>query len=319
MDEDQWMYDSIMSEEVDMNDQNEDEVGVNEEHDCSNAFNISQVFAICDDVLHWARSIVYEIGFVVMIMRSNTNNGIRGRTSFVLIGCERSGQYRAKKKDLVKTCTSNRKCEYPFKLHAKPVVGDEGWMVKLICGSHNHELVKSVVGYSYASRLTKDEKIIVANMTKSMVKPKNILLTLKEHNVYSCTTIKQIYNDENVVRDIFWSHPDAVKLTNACNLVFLIDNTYKTNRYKLPLLDIVGVTPTEMTFSTAFAYLEGECLNNVVWALQRFQGLFLRCDALPGVIVTNRDLTLMNAVKTIFPEATNLLCQFHIDKNVKTK
>jgi len=125
--------------------------------------------------------------------------------------------------------------------------------------------------------------------------------------------------DENVVRDIFWSHPDAVKLTNACNLVFLIDNTYKTNRYKLPLLDIVGVTPTEMTFSTAFAYLEGECLNNVVWALQRFQGLFLRCDALPGVIVTNRDLTLMNAVKTIFPEATNLLCQFHIDKNVKTK
>ncbi|KAH1193143.1 hypothetical protein GmHk_19G054250 [Glycine max] len=35
----------------------------------------------------------------MVIMRSNTNNGIRGRTSFVLIGCERSGQYRAKKKD----------------------------------------------------------------------------------------------------------------------------------------------------------------------------------------------------------------------------
>ena len=45
MNEDQWMYDSIMSEEVDMNDENEDEVGVNkEEHvDCSKAFNTSQV------------------------------------------------------------------------------------------------------------------------------------------------------------------------------------------------------------------------------------------------------------------------------------
>ena len=29
MDEDQWMYDSVMSEEVDMNDQNEGEASVN--------------------------------------------------------------------------------------------------------------------------------------------------------------------------------------------------------------------------------------------------------------------------------------------------
>ena len=177
-------------------------------------------------------------------------------------------------------------------------------MMKLICGSHNHELTKSLVGHRYVGRLAKDEKIIVANMTKSMVKPKNILLTLKEHIANSYETIKQIYNAINVYRssirgsniemqqlmkliecdqyihwhrlkddivcDIFWCHPGAFKLTNACNLVFLIDNTYKTNRYKLWLLDIVGVTPTGMTFSTAFAYLEEERLNNVIWALQRF-------------------------------------------------
>ena len=118
---------------------------------------------------------------------------------------------------------------------------------------------------------------------------------------------------------MFWSHPDAIKLTNSCNLVFLIDNTYKTNRYKLSLLDIVGVTPTGMTFFAAYVDLEGECLNNVVWALQRFQGLFMKVDALVGVIVTDRDLVLMNAVKTVFSDATNLLCRFHIDKNVKAK
>jgi len=122
-----------------------------------------------------------------------------------------------------------------------------------------------------------------------------------------------------VVRDIFQCHPDAVKLCNASNLVFLINNTYKTNRYRLSLLDFVGVTPTEMTFSADFAYLEGECVNNVVWALKRFQGLFLRRDALPRVIMIDRDLSLKNAVKTIFPECTDLLCRFHIDKNVKAK
>ena len=178
-------------------------------------------------------------------------------------------------------------------------------MVKLICGVHNHEMAKSLVGHPYVGQLTKDEKIVVADMTKSMVKPRNILLMLKGHNANSYTTIKQIYNakhayrssirgsntkmqqlmmlldrdqyihwhrlkDDNVVRDLFWSHPDAVKLTNSCNLVFLIDSTYKTNRYKLSLLDIVGVTPTGMTFSAGFAHLEGERLNNVVWALERF-------------------------------------------------
>ena len=49
-------------------------------------------------------------------------------------------------------------------------------MVKLMCESHNHELVKSLVGHSYVGRLTKEEKIIVADMTKSMVKLRNILL-----------------------------------------------------------------------------------------------------------------------------------------------
>jgi len=48
------MYDSIMSEEVDINDQNEQECGVNEQHiDCSDTFNISHVimFIILSDLI----------------------------------------------------------------------------------------------------------------------------------------------------------------------------------------------------------------------------------------------------------------------------
>ncbi|KAH1220856.1 hypothetical protein GmHk_12G034391 [Glycine max] len=83
------------------------------------------------------------------------------------------------------------------------------------------------------------------------------------------------------------------------------DSTYKTNKCRFSLLDIVGVTPKMMTFSAIFGYLERE-------------HLFLRRDALPRIIVTDRDLALINAVKTVFPETTNLLCRFHIDKNVKS-
>ncbi|KAL5141075.1 putative protein FAR1-RELATED SEQUENCE 10 [Glycine soja] len=321
MDEDQWAYYSAMSEEVDIDFQDEEDCGVNEAHvDCSDAFNTSQVFATREDVLKWVRMVAHENGFVAVIMRSDTYTGSRGRTSFVLIGCERSGKYKCRKKEFVRRDTGTRKCGCPFKIHGKPVHGGEGWAVKLICGIHNHELAKTLVGHPYAGRLTDDEKNIVADMTKSNVKPRNILLTLKEHNSSSCTTIKQIYNarsayrssirgddtemqhlmrllerdqyihwhrlkDEDVVRDLFWCHPDAVKLCNACHLVFLIDSTYKTNRYRLPLLDIVGVTPTGMTFSAGFAYLEGERVNNLVWALERFhidKNVKAKCKSLIG-------------------------------------
>jgi len=100
---------------------------------------------------------------------------------------------------------------------------------------------------------------------------------------------------------------------------FFIDSTYKINRYRLPLLDFVGVTPIGMTFTVGFAYLEGERVNNLVWALEQFRGLFLRNDRLPVVIVTDKNLALMNAVKVVFSECTNLLCKFHIDKNVKAE
>ena len=44
------------------------------------------------------------------------STGKRGKTSFVLIGCEMSEKYRVYKKDLVRTVTSTRKCGFPFKL-----------------------------------------------------------------------------------------------------------------------------------------------------------------------------------------------------------
>ena len=84
-----------------------------------------------------------------MIIRSDINTGSRGKTSFVLIGCERSDKYRCRKKEFVRRDTGTRKSRCPFKLCGKLVVGGEGWMVKLICGVHNHELIKSLVGHPY--------------------------------------------------------------------------------------------------------------------------------------------------------------------------
>ena len=50
--------------------------------------------------------------------------------------------------------------------------------------------------------------------------------------------------------------------------------------------------------------------------MSKVKWLFLKDDVLPQVFVIDRDLTLMNALETMFCSSTNLLCLFHITKNV---
>jgi len=42
-------------------------------------------------------------------------------------------------------------------------------------------------------------------------------------------------------------------------------------------------------------------------------------NVLSKVVVSEKDLALINSINIIFPGTSNLLCQFHINKNVKAK
>ncbi|MCH80303.1 FAR1-related protein [Trifolium medium] len=49
-----------------------------------------------------------------------------------------------------------------------------------------------------------------------------------------------------------------------------------TNKYELPLIEFVGTTSTELTFSIGFAFMTSEKEDNFVWALERCRDL-LKC------------------------------------------
>lgn len=143
------------------------------------------------------------------------------------------------------------------------------------------------------------------------------LLKLLEAEKYTCWS--RTHEDSNVVRDMFWTHTDSITLLNMFPLVLIMDSTYKTNKYRLPLFEIVGVTSTWLTFNVAFAYMDSERQDNFWWALEKLKELFFSNTPFPQVIVTDRELALMNAIKVVFPSSTNLLCQLHINKNVGAK
>lgn len=53
-----------------------------------------------------------------------------------------------------------------------------------------------------------------------------------------------------------------------------MDNTNKTNKYRIRLLEFVGVTCIGLTFSTTSVFLEVERENNFDWTLEGFRDHF---------------------------------------------
>ncbi len=63
----------------------------------------------------------------------------------------------------------------------------------------------------------------------------------------------------------------------------------------------------------AFAILKAEAEYDFRWALEQLAKIMPHP---PEVIVTDRDLALMNALQVVFPDSAHLLCQWHLRKCV---
>ncbi|XP_012853296.1 PREDICTED: uncharacterized protein LOC105972862 [Erythranthe guttata] len=326
--------------------------------DYSDEFSTEQIFETREALLEWVKGVGRRHGMVINTFVSNP--GLKGRRRpYVILTCERAGEYRGKKKageddqGEGKRRTGSKKCNCTFRLKGTKQGKDTdnvGWDLKVQCGTHTHTDFENLHVHSYAGRLTKEEMVLVEGMSKAMAKPKAILKSLKirdERNVTGmrtiynyrqklqlkerlgrtqmqelfarlskdkCTFYHRVNNNKEVI-DMVWTHPSCVKLARSYPYVFIMDCTYKTNRYKLPLLEIVGFTCTHKTFSIAFAYLEYEKTENYVWALQSLEKILGNCPP-PNCIVTDRELSLMKAIGDVYPTSHHLLCRWHVNKNI---
>ncbi|KAL7586977.1 hypothetical protein Lser_V15G40093 [Lactuca serriola] len=197
-------------------------------------------------------------------------------------------------------------------------------------------------GHAFAMRLTDNEFRLVADLSAKNVKPHDILSTLKEQNPENVSTLQTIYNAKTKIRknehegmtqmqgllsslkkggyiyyyrtnnlsneleDLFFIHPRSLEIWQAFPQVMLMDATYKTNKYKMPLLEVVGVTSTRLTFCIAFVFTQEEKEFNYTWALNCLKST-MGGSLCPRVIVTDRELALMKACHIVFPNSKQLL------------
>ena len=88
-----------------------------------------------------------------------------------------------------------------------------------------------------------------------------LLKNLFEH---AYIKVHRNYSDTDTIKDILWAHPASTNLLHVFHRALIMDYIYKTNNYRLPLMEIVGVTSTEMIFSVAFAYLKAGREENFI-------------------------------------------------------
>ena len=126
-------------------------------------------------------------------------------------------------------------------------------------------------------------------------------------------------NSHNQVTHLFFSHKDSHKLFHANPQIFIMDCTYKTNQYKLSLLIINGVTPINTIFYITFAFQMKKMEENYTFMMNHLKALLISLDLFnPHIILTDCEKALMNSLSAVYPHINNLICLWHINKNVLT-
>ncbi|GJU91435.1 PKS-NRPS hybrid synthetase [Tanacetum coccineum] len=205
-------------------------------------------------------------------------------------------------------------------------------------------------GHPSFRQLPEEDVETVKNMTLSGIPPRQIISSLRQKSQNLPINSQTIYNlkakirkddlgnrsivgalleelqnggfshdvdhdSEGGITCLFIIHPLSLKLARMFSNVFVMDCTYKTNKYKMPLLDIIGVSCFNTSFYSGFVFLKKEDKDSYVWALTVFKK-FLGQANQPAVIMSDRELALMNGISDVFPTATSLLCVWHIQKNM---
>ncbi len=198
----------------------------------------------------------------------------------------------------------------PFSVLAKET--NEGWVLKHRLepqfATHNHEPSLHPSAHPVLRQLSAGAGTQITPLVRAGLAPKEIHTLLRESN--SLQTRQDVYNRiadarrnsregespihalwNQLDKEGFWNrvehtpdgrltsllfaHPESLTYLRAYPEILILDCTYKTNKYRMPLLDMIGVDATGRSFCIAFAFLSGEAEGDYIWVLERLRTL---CD-----------------------------------------
>ena len=138
---------------------------------------------------------------------------------------------------------------------------------------------------------------------------------LQQQGFFHCPRINE---DTNRVEALFFAHPRIAEIYKENPDIVVMDCTYKTNKFGLPLLCFVAITRVGIAIPVAHAFLHAENEAAYGWAFQCLKDMMRHYDIQePSVALHDRDRALIHGFNRVFPGVHHLLCLWHMEADVK--
>ncbi|KAH7471692.1 hypothetical protein FOMA001_g13476 [Fusarium oxysporum f. sp. matthiolae] len=132
--------------------------------------------------------------------------------------------------------------------------------------------------------------------------------------------VKWADDQPNRLLGLVWTFPYCIQMWKRFPEVISFDNTYNTNRFKLPLFQATGQTCLGTVFNAAFGLIDNERREGFQFLAESIRQLIDQHSIRqPDVIITDFDDSMKAALNDQFPNVQQQLCIYHINSNVLLK
>lgn len=229
--------------------------------DFTSHFDKGETWPTKELAIEWAKAVAVSLNFYLIKVRNQT--GAKGHRPAVWLKCENSGKHTPspQSKGIVKRSSKKTDCKFEIQIVEFPT---GTWNLIVKKGYHNHTIGKDLKGHGLAGRPTETEYQDIKGMYEANIQPLHIRTKLN-NNPGNLTGQKTVYNNiqklkkegmqartveqeffhkckeeryfleynvdrkTNNLTDIFFAHPDSVRLLRAFPYILIMDCTYATN------------------------------------------------------------------------------------------
>ncbi|KAL0251680.1 hypothetical protein GEMRC1_000892 [Eukaryota sp. GEM-RC1] len=298
-----------------------------------------------EDYLDALKEKAFDQGFVIRLFRSKYTSS----SSYIKLVCIHSTGSSEIGSTRVHSSFSNN-CRFFLVLRRKRFPRE--WFVdrEASCLEHNHQPSQDLSVYIQYRRFTFNPELreLAVYMIQSWIPADQIVDCLRLKDPSCCIIAQDIHNlkgavseslglkpsveelitkihEQSFVVSLLWDadqhvthflflHKKSLKYFEKFHTVIQVDCTYKTEANQLPLLAIVGTTPTLMTYHIGFCYMKSETNVDYSWVLSELRRI---CSVIPEVFVVDQDQALRNALSEVYSESKQVLCLWHICQNIQ--
>ncbi|KAM4080954.1 hypothetical protein ACJW30_11G057100 [Castanea mollissima] len=261
------------------------------------------------------REYARSVGFGITIKASRRSKK-SGKFIDIKIACSRFGSKRVSSSTVQPRPCLKTDCKAGMHMKRTP---EEKWVVHSFIKEHNHDICPldfydSIRGHNKQPGIVACQK-------------KGLQLALDEGDVQVMLDNFMYMQDDNPnffysidfdhekrLRSVFWV--DAKGRHDYINFsdVVFFDTFYVRNKYKVPLVPIIGVNHHFQYILLGCALIGEETTLTFVWLMRTW--LKAVGSQAPRVVITDQDKFLKEAVADVFPDTRHCFCLWHILRRI---